>query len=157
MRLVFSRGSVFKGELLVVAVGADADDVSGRRRAPWLHRIDECAAIRAKLFVGGDLGTALITCLGDHIPPSEVLCHGYARVGRQNLRTVDGLIAAERTCHRRRNCGGLDFCIPPCQSLTRGVGYRPFSMWIMWSRVGQVDGILSPVRGGRAIRGGRES
>lgn len=121
-------GFFIEGELLVVSVGSNGDDLSGHRGALRHHRIDERATVWAKLFVAGDCLAALITSLGDHVPPSEVLCHGYASVGRQNLRAMDGSLSPHRA---RPGCvcrGNLDIRTPAGQSLTLGVGNRQFSL-----------------------------
>ena len=72
-------------ELLIVAVGTHRDDLPGRGWTLGSHGIYEIAAVRTELLVSGDGAATLIASLGDHIPPSAVLCHGYVRVGRQNV------------------------------------------------------------------------
>jgi hypothetical protein len=69
------RGSA-QFELLIVAIGADRDDIFPASRGIRLQRVEERTAIRAELFVGRDTRAALITLARGHIPPSSLLCHG---------------------------------------------------------------------------------
>ena len=92
------------------------------------HRIDERAALWAKLLVCADLRPAVITSLGDHVPPSQVLCHGYVSVGRQNIRALDGRLSPHGAHPVRILGGGLDFRTATRQSLTQRACHHQLSM-----------------------------